>query len=42
MSDFALSFHRLQADRMDSTVWTLVAAIAVLVGWVCWAMFVRV
>jgi len=42
MSDFARSFHRLQAERINSTVWTLIAAIAVLAGWVCWAMFVRV
>jgi multidrug resistance efflux pump len=42
MSDFARSFRRLQSDRMNSTVWTLIGAMAVLVAWVCWATFVQV
>jgi len=42
MSDFARSFHRLQADRTHATVWMLSAAVAVLAAWLCWAAFVRV
>jgi membrane fusion protein (multidrug efflux system) len=42
MSDFARTFSRLRMDRMNATIWMLGGAVAVLIAWFCWAVFVRV
>lgn len=42
MSDFARTFSRLRMDRMNATVWMLAGAVALLIAWFCWAVFVQV
>lgn len=42
MSDFARTFSRLRMDRLNATVWMLAGAVAVLIAWLCWAVFVQV
>lgn len=42
MSEFARSLRRLQADEGNAALWTLLCAGAVLLAWLCWALFARV